>query len=61
MTTRIKLNDLRMRYIFPQVSKRERDMVMKNSELSFRVRKLEDDISKLRTHKNELVGMLIIY
>ena len=36
-------------------------MVMKNSELSFRVRKLEDDISKLRTHKNELVGMLIIY
>lgn len=38
-----------------QVSKRERDMVMKNSELSFRVRTLEETISQLRKDKSKLV------
>ena len=42
---------------FLQVSKRERDMVMKNSELSFRVRTLEDNISLIRAEKAKLVGI----
>ena len=41
--------------ILLQVSKRERDMVLKNSELSFRVRTLEDAISKLKEEKSKLV------
>ena len=43
---------------FEQVSKRERDMVMKNSELSFRVRTLEDNIAQLRQEKSKLVCMM---
>ena len=42
---------------FLQVSKRERDMVMKNSELSFRVRTLEENISLIRAEKAKLVGI----
>ena len=44
-----------------QVSKRERDMVMKNSELSFRVRTLEDAISQLKAEKSKLVQIYILY
>ena len=42
-----------------QVSKRERDMVMKNSELSFRVRTLEDSIAQLRQEKSKLVSTAV--
>lgn len=44
-----------------QVTKRERDMVIKNSELSFRVRTLEDGISELRKENSELVRSIRIY
>ena len=38
-----------------QVTKRERDMVIRNSELSFRVRTLEDGIGELRKDNAEMV------
>ena len=40
------------------MSKRERDMVLKNSELSFRVRTLEETISQLKKDKSKLVMII---
>jgi len=37
------------------MSKRERDMAIKNSELSYRIRVLEDEGRKLRQTKGKLV------
>ena len=42
-----------------QYTVKERDMVMKNTELSFRVRHLEEQNTELEKYKKELVSRLI--
>ena len=44
--------------ILYQITRRERDMAMRNSELSFRIRTLEDNITILKEQKHSLVGLL---
>jgi hypothetical protein len=43
-----------------QYTPKERDMVLKNTELSFRVRQLEEKNSELERFKRELVGVVCI-
>lgn len=40
-------------------SKHERDMAMRNSELSFRIRTLEDNLGIMKAHKKSLVSWTI--
>ncbi len=44
-----------------QVSRRERDMVIRNSELSFRVRTLEGYVSDFRGENADLVRLHVLY